>query len=82
MVQSLALEIDPLSGKISLFISFSKVDFPLPLSPISPILSFGFICKLASSNKARPPIKYDRLFIDNISAKVYLYTELSNLFAL
>jgi len=34
------------------------VDFPRPLRPIKPILSFGLTNMLAFSYNGRPPIKY------------------------
>src|SRR5690554_3073652 len=57
------MEMLPEVGEYSPTMSFSRVDFPVPFAPISPVLSPGFICQLASSYKAREPISNVRLLI-------------------
>ena len=64
----------PDEGAYSPTIIFNKVDFPVPLAPISPTLSPGLMCQLASSYKALEPIKKVKSFIEIISgAKVRFF---------
>ena len=55
MVQSPDFDMVPPSGVYSPEIRRSKVDLPVPLAPIKPILVLGLMCKLAPSYKARLP---------------------------
>ncbi len=45
----------PEVGVYSPLMTRSKVDFPVPLAPISPIFSKGRICQLNSLNKILDP---------------------------
>src|ERR1700759_34429 len=71
MVRSLAMLMVPDVGLYSPTIILSRVVFPVPLAPIRPIFSPGFMCQFASSYRARAPISNVRLFIAIISAQRY-----------
>src|SRR4249919_497251 len=48
MVVALLLSTEPSDEEYSPTRSFNKVDLPVPLYPIKPIRSFGWICQVAS----------------------------------
>src|SRR5690554_31261 len=57
------MEMVPEVGVYSPTMSLSRVDLPVPFAPMSPVLSPGFICQLASSYNAREPISNVKLLI-------------------
>ncbi len=65
------METEPDEGAYSPTIIFKRVDFPVPLAPMRPTLSPGFICQFASSYKALEPIRKVKSFIEIIWLQKY-----------
>lgn len=65
------MEMLPEEGPYSPTIIFRRVDLPVPLAPINPILSPGLMCQFASSYKALEPIRNVKSFIEIICLQKY-----------
>lgn len=73
-MRSFRLEMLPADGAYSPLMTRSKVDFPVPLAPISPIFSCGRMCQCSSLKSTLDPNSKVMSFSTNTDLEFYELT--------